>query len=1066
MVLAMALLLAFAAMAPLPAYADKQAAASSGGQVVRVGWYEGSEFKNGDNGERYGYSYDYLQEIAYYTGWTYEYVEGSWEELYNLMVKGEIDLLSGATYRESRVDKILYSAKPMGTFGYYLAYSTSLAKTAPTSLAFLDGGKLGFKEGSFELSLWEAYLQKMGANVTLVPLTCSSQEAAAKLASGEIDAYMTDALVDEFFVSGVSIMKISEEDVYFGISKARPELKQQLDATMQKIQQLHPFLQDELKKRYTTPIANSMLSDAQLAWISGHGPIRIGYLDGDLADKGPDGQVTGVLAEYMAFASDALANHPLEFEAIPFGSIAEMQLALGEGRVDMLFPFVRSLYYGERYGYMFSSEMLSMPMAAVTSQAKFNEAEAHTVAVPSGDVTLKWYLNERYPSWRIVECDSVPDCESAVANGTADCLITDAYQANSYLKKKSTYCVYLSNAKSISFLMKRDDTTLLSVVNQTIAMMPASVMQGALSMYATPEHRTTLGEFVSENALAVVLALLVVFVVTLLLAYGYLVKTRKDAERLAELNESLELAAHAAESANAAKSTFLNNMSHDIRTPMNAIVGFTTMAVRNVDDKEKVQDCLNKILSSSSHLLSLINDVLDMSRIESGKIYLEEKEANLSEMMHDLKVIASGQINAKQLDLFMDALDVTDEDVICDKTRLNQVLLNLLSNAIKFTPVGGAISVRLRQLSTASEGFGMYEFRVKDTGIGMSPEFVEKIFQPFERERNSTVSKIQGTGLGMAISKNIIDMMAGTIEVVSEQGKGTEYIIKLRLRLQEHQRSADNIDALKGMHALVVDDDFDTCDSVTRMLLNAGMKAEWTLSGREAVLRARQAMEFGRAYHAYIIDWLMPDMNGIEVTRQIRALGDQTPIIILTAYDWSSIEDEALAAGVTAFCSKPLFMSDLRDSLLTALDQRAKDARGDADEAAALPNFQGKRLLLVEDNELNREIALEILGDYGLDIHTAINGQVAVDKVAASQPGYYDLVLMDIQMPIMDGYEATRRIRALGNKDLAGIPILAMTANAFEEDRRKALESGMDGFLSKPIDVSKVEETLRSVLEG
>ena len=530
-----------------------------------------------------------------------------------------------------------------------------------------------------------------------------------------------------------------------------------------------------------------------------------------------------------------------------------------------------------------------------------------------------------------------------------------------------------------------------------------------------------------------------------------------------QINQALSDAVAAAETANRAKSTFLSNMSHDIRTPMNAIIGFTTLALSNIDDKDRVKDYLAKTLASSNHLLSLINDVLDMSRIESGKIHLEEVEVNLSDVLHDLKTIVSGQIYAKQLELYMDAMDVTDEDVYCDKTRLNQVLLNLLSNAIKFTPAGGTVSVRVRQLAGTVRGCGQYEFRVKDNGIGMSQEFAKKIFEPFERERTSTVSRIQGTGLGMAITKNIVDMMGGTIEVQTAQGKGSEFIICLPMRTQDEHRPVEKITELEGLKALVVDDDFNTCDSVTKMLVKVGMRAEWTLSGKEAVLRARQSIEMSDVYHAYIIDWRLPDMNGIEVTRQIRSLHDDTPIIILTAYDWSDIEVEAKAAGVTAFCSKPMFMSDLRETLMSALGQKLTDASQELlpEEDA---DFKDRRILLVEDNELNREIAQEILREYGFRVDTAENGAVAVEKVRTAAPGSYDLVLMDVQMPVMDGYTATRQIRALEDPALAGIPILAMTANAFDEDRRNAMESGMNGFLSKPIVIGDLVQELHKIL--
>ena len=540
-----------------------------------------------------------------------------------------------------------------------------------------------------------------------------------------------------------------------------------------------------------------------------------------------------------------------------------------------------------------------------------------------------------------------------------------------------------------------------------------------------------------------------------------LVMSDRTADR--KINQALSEAVAAAEAASRAKSTFLSNMSHDIRTPMNAIIGFTTLAVSNIDNQERVKDYLTKTLSSSRHLLALINDILDMSRIESGKLHLEETEVNLAEMLHDIKTIVSGQIYAKQLELYMDALDVADEDVYCDRTRMGQILLNLLSNAIKFTPAGGTVSVRVRQLAGTVRDCAQYEFRVRDNGIGMSPEFAQKIFEPFERERTSTVSRIQGTGLGMAITRNIVEMMGGTIKVQTEKNRGTEFIICLPLRVQTGSRREEKIAELAGLKALVVDDDFNTCDSVAKLLTRVGMRAEWTLSGREAVLRARQSIELGDPCRAYIIDWRLPDMNGIEVTRQIRSLNDDTPIIILTAYDWSDIEAEAKAAGVTAFCSKPMFLSDLRDTLLTAIGHMQT-----AEEQDILPgknaDFRGRHILLVEDNELNREIAMTILHEYGFLVDIAENGAVAVEKVRTADPGRYDLVLMDVQMPVMDGYTATRRIRALKDPARAAVPIVAMTANVFEEERKQAFDCGMNGFLSKPIVVEELIDALKGIM--
>lgn len=537
-------------------------------------------------------------------------------------------------------------------------------------------------------------------------------------------------------------------------------------------------------------------------------------------------------------------------------------------------------------------------------------------------------------------------------------------------------------------------------------------------------------------------------------------QVQKQREQTQALQDALMQAQHA----NRAKTTFLSNMSHDIRTPMNAIIGFATIAVSHIDNKDQVQDCLQKVLSSSNHLLSLINDILDMSRIESGKVQIKEQECNISELMHNLVNIIQPQVKAKQLELFIDTFEVANEDVIADALKMNQVFINLLSNAVKYTPAGGTISFRIMQKTTFRHGYGDYVFIIKDNGIGMSQEFVEHIFEPFERESTVTRSGIQGTGLGMAITRNIIEMMNGTIQVDSEVGKGSTFTVELTLKLQDVEKNAEQIQELQGLRALVVDDDFNTCDSVSKMLKQIGMRAEWTTSGREAVYRAKSAREEGDSYHTYIIDWQMPETSGIETAKKIRrAVGDEAPIIILTAYDWSDIEEDAKEAGITAFCAKPLFMSDLKSALLAANNLIEKGGR-EAD-AWTMADFGGKRILLVEDIELNREIAEVILTEAGFLVESAPDGTDAVSMVTNAEEYYYDAILMDVQMPIMNGYEATRTIRNLPRKDVRDLPIIAMTANALEEDKEAALKNGMNAHIAKPLDMDVFISVLKEFLQ-
>ena len=533
-----------------------------------------------------------------------------------------------------------------------------------------------------------------------------------------------------------------------------------------------------------------------------------------------------------------------------------------------------------------------------------------------------------------------------------------------------------------------------------------------------------------------------------------------DRSKEKAINLELKEAVDTANRANSAKSVFLSSISHDIRTPMNAIIGFATLAAARAGDKERVREYLGKILSSAEHLLNLINEVLDMSSIESGKMRLEETEVNLTDVLHEVKSIIGGQVCAKKLELFMEIADGVHEDVLCDRLRMKQLLLNLLSNAIKFTPPHGVVSAGIAQLNGRSGDKGLYEIRVKDNGVGMNEQFVARVFDPFEREQTSTVSGIQGTGLGMAISKNIVNMMGGEIRVDTKPGVGTEFIIRIPLRQSESVREPERIPDLTGSGALVVNSRPAEGRIIARMLNQLGMNAERAESGAQAEAVAKQAEADGTACRVCIVDRRLNDTDGIETVRRLaRTFRGCAPIFILTAYDWSDVETEARDAGVFGFCSKPVFQSDLQNVLLEALNQRKVTVEN------VLPlqdqvDFKGRKILLAEDNELSREIAREILESYGFLIDTAADGQEAVQKVVQ---GGYDLILMDVQMPVMDGYEATRRIRALENSAVARTPIFALTANAFVEDRNEAMQKGMDGFVSKPIDIRALIETMKEL---
>ena len=1063
----LSLLLLLSAVLPV-----KAAAETASAKVVRVGSFEDTFNYVNEKGARKGYGYELLETLSGYAGWQFEYVTCDWSDCFEKLKNGEIDIIGGISYTEDRTQEMLFSDEPMGVEKYYLYADLSRADISASDFKTLNGKKIGVLMGTEPEVMLAEWEEKYGLKTEHVNIS-NNEDVKQKLANHEIDCFVS--LEESFWAErGIStITRVGESGIYYAINKNRPDIKEELDDAMRALDEAVPFYTADLYKRYFSMDYTPILTGEEKAWLRKHGAIRMGFLASDSGVSTFDpatGEFTGVITDYIQFAADCLGNQELEFQLVGYDSKEAELDALKSGEIDMIFHCDQNPNLAEEYHFACTNTTWTSNLMAVTNKQHFNENNVNRIAVPQNKLSLKKYLAFYYPQWEIVDCDTQEDAARLVKDGQADCFVTGISSENKYSKKYSFYSVPLVNPVRSCFAVNSGNRSLLSILNKTIKAMPVNMLAGALAMYKSSARKVTLSDFIKDNFFKVMLISSIAVAAVLLTILMLLQKARKAeaaarkaASDTQELNAKLQVAVEKAESANRAKSTFLSNMSHDIRTPMNAIIGFTTLALSNIDDTDRVKDYLGKTLASSNHLLSLINDVLDMSRIESGKIHLEEVEVNLSDVLHDLKTIVSGQIFAKQLELYMDVMDVTDEDVYCDKTRLNQILLNLLSNAIKFTPAGGTVSVRVRQLAGKVRGCGQYEFRIKDNGIGMSQEFAQKIFEPFERERTSTVSRIQSTGLGMAITKNIVDMMGGTIEVQTAQGKGTEFTVCVPMRAQTEQRPVEKITELEGLKALVVDDDFNTCDSVTKMLVKVGMRAEWTLSGKEAVLRARQSIEMSDVYHAYIIDWRLPDMNGIEVTRQIRSLHDDTPIIILTAYDWSDIEVEAKAAGVTAFCAKPMFMSDLRETLMSALGQKPADA-----VQRLLPeknaDFKGKHILLVEDNELNREIAQEILQEYGFLVDTAENGAVAVEKVSTAAPGSYDLVLMDVQMPIMDGYTATRKIRALDDPARAKLPILAMTANAFDEDRRNALESGMNGFLSKPIVIDDLVQELRKIL--
>ena len=1028
-------------------------------KTVRVGYYENEIFQEGarEGAVKTGYAYEYYRKLSEYTGWKYEYVYGDFADLYQMLVDGEIDLLAGLAWRAERAGLIAYPDDIMGNESYYLVRHDTDTHITPEP-ATLNGCRIGVLDSAI-VSVLEGYLTSHHVQAEVVRFPSPDQLVAA-FDAGEVDVIAAES--DGAYGRGhfEVLNSFGASDYYLCVNINRPDLLTGLNTAQTLLAAEEPnFLNSLRAKYYSLSVTTRAFSQAEREWMSTHTELHIGYLQNYLpySDTDSDGNVTGVLKEMIPELLTSLGISEITVTYRGYQSYDAMIADMSAGVIDVAFPVGGGLYYSEENGIYQSSPVVSVPTALIYT-GEFTEQK-----------TTRFAVNENNRMQYYVDSDQV------------GCTTLNGLRANEILKNRKY--ADLSIHQSVysddrCFGVEIGNEGLLKLLNRGINVLGSDYAQNISYRYTGNLYSYGFLDMVLEHMALVGSIVLAVAAFIIFLLVRDTRRTKKEVREkerarlelegknreLAESQKALSDALAAAEHANHAKTAFLNNMSHDMRTPMNAIVGFTALAASHIDNREQVQDYLGKITVSSQHLLSLINDVLDMSRIESGKVTIEEAEVHLPEVIHDLRTIIQSNVTSKQLELFIDTQDVIHEDIITDKLRLNQVLLNILTNAIKFTPPGGTISFRVIEKPSPAQGLASFEFRIKDNGIGMSEEFQKTIFEAFTREKTSTVSGIQGTGLGMAITKNIVDMMGGTITVKSATGKGSEFVVDLPCRISSASAKFEPLPELTGLRALVADDDTNTCLSVCAMLREIGMRPDWTNYGKEAVIRVKEAMDQADAFQVYIIDWLMPDQNGIETVRRIRrVIGDSAPIIILTAYDWADIEEEAKEAGVTAFCTKPLFMSELRNVLAQPFVKREEPQPEVREEK---PDFSGRRMLLVEDNEMNQMIARAILTEFGFDVEIAGDGAVAVEKMKSAPAGTYDIILMDIQMPRMDGYEAAKQIRNLEDRAKAGIPIVAVTANAFEEDKQIALQAGMNGHLAKPYDIPAIVETLKGLLES
>ncbi len=1059
-------------------------------EVIRVGYYENEIFQEGarDGAVKTGYAYEYYRKLSEYTGWKYAYYYGGFSELYQMFLNGEIDLLAGLAWREERASLMGYPDANMGKEMYYLVkHDVDLEITDDPQT--MNGRTIGVLDSAM-VSVLRTYLAEHQVDAEILPYSdYNTLFAAFETHDFDILAAESDGAYGRKHAEVLGVF--GESEYYLCVSRYRPDLLVELNNAQTRLAADEPYYLNSLGAKYYSVSVNALAySEAEREWMNSHHTLHVGYLENYLpySDTDAKGQVTGLIHDYMPDLLNAVGQSDLTVTYTGFSSYDKMIEGISSGEVDVIFPVGGGLYYSEENG-IYQSNSVSNASADLIFKGTFDETTTDHFAISMTNRMQEYFVRTNYPEAEVSFYPDVDACLEAVLSGQASCMKLNGLRANEILKNRKyrDLNLRLTNINDdCCFGIEIGNEGLLKLLNRGINILGGDYAQNLSYRYTGGLYTYGFLDMIMDHMIWFGLIILAIAAFVIYLLFRDSRRTKKEIREkeearvileeknreLAESKNALADALISAEFANQAKTVFLNNMSHDIRTPMNAIVGFTALAISHVDNQDLVKDYLDKISVSSQHLLSLINDVLDMSRIESGKMAIENMEVHLPEIIHDLQTIVQSNVAAKQLELFIDTQDVKHEDIITDKLRLNQVLLNILSNAIKFTPAGGHISFRVieKPAEQDDQNTAVFEFRIKDNGIGMSESFQKVLFEAFTREKTSTVSGIQGTGLGMAITKNIVDMMGGTITVESKEGKGSEFIVNLPCKISWTDQKPELLPELQDLRTLVVDDDTNTCLSLCSMLREIGMRPDWTNDGKEAVIRAKEATELGDTFQVYIIDWFMPDQNGIETVRRIRkVVGDSAPILILTAYDWTDIEDEAREAGVTDFCSKPLFMSELRNVLARSF--RA-EGRADAEEEAANAGqaddpalFIGKRVLLAEDNEMNQMIAEVILTESGFQVEIADDGTTAVKMMTEAPAGYYDIILMDIQMPKLDGYEAAKRIRALDDPIKAGIPIVAVTANAFEEDRKNALAAGMNGHLAKPYDIPAMMETMRELLK-
>ena len=897
-------------------------------KTIRVGSFEDTFNYVDEHGVRRGYGYELMQALAGYTGWKFEYVKCDWSNCFEKLENGEIDIMGDISYTDDRAERMLFSEEPMGEEKYVLYANLSDNDIVSSNFKSLDSKRVGVLMGTEPENMLTEWENKNGIHTEHVNVSGNS-DVETKLSNNEIDCFVSleESLWSERGISCVTT--IGKSGIYFVMNKGRSDIKQELDYAMRQLDKDSPFFKADLYKKYFTLDYTQFLTGVEKSYIEEHGSIRIGFLDNDPVVFSMDqrsGQLSGTLTEYISFARDCLGNHTLDFDIVAFDDYDKMIKALQNHKIDVIYYASRNPDFAEQNNYALTNTAWTYSLMAVTDEENFNEDEVYTVVVPKNKVALKQHIAYSYPQWKLVDCETMDEASEMVVDGKADCFIMGTSQALLFDNYKNLKSIPLTKTMEGCFAVKDGEATLLSLLNKTIKAMPSDMLTSAIAIYDSTADKVTFYEFLKDNLKVVLVLVLCIIIVILVL----LQRARIASENTQKLNDELEIALKKAKDASGAKTQFLHNMSHDIRTPMNAILGYSQLMENELEGKDlpKISEYVDKLEKSGNILLSIINNILDMARIESGRMEVDENYSNIEDIRQRLFEMFEDEAKKKNIDVKY-SLNVEHPHVMADVTKVEEIFVNILSSAVKYTPSNGSITVDVDELECNEPGYMVVRTSIMDTGIGMSQEYLDKIFESFSRERTTTTSKISGTGLGMAIVKKYVDLLGGTIDVKSELGKGSTFIVTLKYKIAD----------------------------------------------------------------------------------------------------------------------KRYYLS-------------AKDENVTVDNTS----LKGKHILLAEDNDLNAEIAITILERAGLKVDRVENGVECVNRIVGKPAGTYDLILMDIQMPKMDGYKATKEIRSLQDNAKASIPIVAMTANAFEEDKKKAFDAGMDGHIAKPINIEDLFVVLTDII--